>query len=132
MYRIQGLSNAFPKASTAAANRKIGQLVRINPAGDATTISGDDNLLFFPLIEDFDYTNDDIAQAQVTGVAKVYVEESDGIVAGVSVGPGATGVGVQMGQDGDYILGIALKTPAGDGDYIPVLLAPVPSSDAIY
>src|SRR5690606_25673499 len=114
MYRIHGLSNAFEKASSANADRKIGQLVRINPAGEATTTLGDDNLMFFPLIEDFKYQEDSIAQAQVTGIANVYVEESDGIVAGVPVGPGTTGVGIQLGQEGEYILGMALKTPADD------------------
>lgn len=131
-WRIQGLSNAFKKAAGLAADREIGQLVRITEAGEADDALGQDNKLFFPLMQKFIAAEDQVAEAQITGVAKVYVEESSGITAGVPVGPGATGLGIQQAQTGEYILGIALATPAADGDVIPVLLAPYPVADQIY
>ena len=52
-WRIQGLSNAFKKASGVLADRKTGQLVRITTTGEATTALGEGNLLFLPLIQEF-------------------------------------------------------------------------------
>lgn len=132
MWRIQGLSNAFKASTGLAADREIGQLVRITNDGEADDALGQDNKLFFPLMQKFIAAEDKVAEAQVTGIAKVYVEESTGITAGVPVGPGATGLGVQQAQDGEFILGIALATPAADGDYIPVLLTPYPEAGSIY
>lgn len=124
-WKIQGLSNAFKKASGVLADRKTGQLVRITTAGEATTALGEGNLLFLPLIQEFKpATDDSVAEAQLTGVAKVYVETATGITAGVEVSAGATGVGVRVKQSGAFVLGTALATPEGDGSYIPVLLAP--------
>lgn len=129
-YRIQGIKNAFVKASGMNANRTVGQLVRISNAGEATVGTGESNKLFFPVTRDVVYTEDVFVEAQVTGIAKVYVETASGITAGVRVGVGATFLGVAAeGANPAFILGIALKTPAGDGDYIPVLLTP--SSDEI-
>lgn len=132
MWRIQGLSNAFKKADAVTTDREIGQLVRIANNGEAVYALGEDNKLFFPLLQKLVGAEDKVAEAQVTGIAKVYVEESTGITAGVPVGPGATGLGIQQAQSGEFILGIALATPAGDGDTIPVLLTPYPEAGSIY
>lgn len=131
-WRIQGLSNSFKKAAAVSTDREIGQLVRITNDGEAAYATGQDDKLFFPLLQKLDASEDQVAEVQVTGVAKVYVETAAGITAGVPVGPGATLLGVQQAQTGEYILGIALATPAGDGDYIPVLLAPYPVASTIY
>lgn len=134
----KGIVKAFQIDASASADRKVGQLVRITPGGKATNVMGDDNLLYLPLTEDMivtdscNYAKSEVASAQVTGIANVYVEESSGITAGIPVGPGATGVGVQQAQTGEFILGIALETPAGDGDMIPVLLAPISPTSSIY
>lgn len=129
-WRIQGLSNSFKKAASAAANRKIGQLVHITDVGAATTIA--DGNLAFPLIQDFDYLNDQVAEAQISGVGKVYVEATSGIEAGVPLTVGATGVGVKQAAVGDVILGIALAKPSGNGDLIPYLISVYPKADNIY
>lgn len=130
-FRIQGLSNSFKKASTAAANRKIGDLVHINAAGEATTLVGDKNLAF-PLMRPLDFENDQVAEAQIDGVAPVNVEESDNITVGSPLTIGATGVGVAVAEEGDVILGIALKVPTGDGDQIPMLIQIYPKAENIY
>lgn len=130
-WRIQGLSNAFKKASSAAANRSIGQLVHITTAGEATTLVGGESLAF-PLTQNFDYSNDLVAEVQVTGVAKMYVETATSIAAGSPVTIGSTGVGIAVATEGDLIIGIALATPAGATDSIPVLLAPFPKASTIY
>lgn len=124
-FRIQGIINAFEVASGTAASREIGQLVRITNAGKATTGTGEGDKLFFPVTEKLDHTADKVVGAQVTGVAKVYVETAAGITAGSRVSIGATFLGVRQEQANPaFILGIALATPSGDGDYIPVLLQP--------
>ena len=129
MYRIQGIVNAFVK-DASAANREIGQLVRIKNDGTATTGTGESNKLFFPVTEKLVVADDDVVSAQVNGIAMCYVETASGITAGTRVGVGATFLGVAAeGANPAFILGYALKTPAGDGDLIPVLLTP--SSDEI-
>lgn len=130
MYRMHGIPNAFEVDPTLNAARKVGQLVRVKPNGKITTVAGEGNLLFFPLIEDIVPNQTQVAGATISGVAKVYVEASAGIVAGETVGVGATGLGVALHTAG-FRLGIALATPEGNGDYIPVLLTPV-SGDSIY
>ena len=123
-YRIQGIKNAFIKDATAA-NRNIGQLVRIMNNGNATTGTGESNKLFFPVTEKLVVADDYYVEAQVTGIAMCYVETSSGITAGIRVGVGATFLGIAAeGANPAFVLGIALKTPAGDGDLIPVLLTP--------
>lgn len=130
MVRNHGIPKAFEVDATFAADRKIGQLVRVKPNGKITNVLGESNLLFFPLVEDVNIVdvldaNLKTKQAGVTvvGVAKVYVETASGITAGVEVGVGTTGIGCAI-QGTGYKLGIALSTPKGDGDFIEVLLVP--------
>lgn len=121
-WRIQGLSLAISKATAlTTGKRTIGQLVHVTNAGEATLVTDD---LHFPLLEDFDVAGGDVAaSAQITGVAKVYVETAASIVAGSPVKPGATGLGAALAGDGDDYFGHALETPSGNGDFIPVLLS---------
>ena len=119
---------AFPVAADFASDRKIGDLVRINSAGEITDQKGEGDLLYLPLVEDVTVENacaqpTKVAGVQTHAVAKVTVETAAGIVAGVDVGVGTTGFGVEVYSTG-FKLGIALATPAGDGDQIPVLLVP--------
>lgn len=124
-YRIQGIINAFEKDTTLTVNQDVGSLVRIMNSGKATTGTGEGNKLFFPLTEKVDATSDIAVAAQVTGIAMCYVETAASITAGVRVGVGATFKGIAVeGVNPGFILGLALKTPAGDGDMIPVLLTP--------
>lgn len=135
MYRIHNgaIVNAFKKAANAAANRVIGQLMRITLAGEATTVLGQGNMAFFPVAtENFDYLKDDLAALQLTGVAEVYVETFTNIVAGQPVGPGSTGIGIAVADDAGYVLGIALKTPVANGELIPVLLTPKSAPNTLY
>lgn len=119
-YRIQGITNAFKKtAALVTGTREIGQLIHINNAGEATLTTDD---LHFPLVEKFDAAEDKAAAGQVSGIAKVYVETAASIVAGSPVKAGATGLGIALAAAGNEIIGYALATPAGNGDYIPVLL----------
>lgn len=123
-FRIKGIVNAFVKDS-AAANREIGQLVRIKNDGTATTGTGESNKLFFPVTEKLVAADDSTVAAQVTGIAMCYVETALNITAGIRVGVGSGFLGIAAeGANPAFILGVALKTPAGDGDYIPVLLNP--------
>lgn len=131
-WRIQGLSNSFKKAAGATVSRTIGQLMRITAIGLATHELGEDNLLFFPLMQDFNPLEDQVAELQLTGVANVYVEDATGITGGVPVGPGATGKGIAQAVDGEYVMGFALATPGGNGDMIPVLLAPQAVASSLY
>lgn len=135
MYRIHNgaVVNAFKKAANAAANRVIGQLMRITLTGEATTVLGQDNLAFFPVAtENFDYLKDENAALQLTGVAEVYVESITNIDAGSPVGPGATGIGIAVGDDTKFVLGIALRKPVANGELIPVLIAPKPAPSSLY
>lgn len=129
-YSIKGITNAFIKDASITTDRQVGQLVRIMNNGNAAYGTGESNKLFFPLSEPVDGAADAYVAAQVTGIAMVYVETATGITAGVRVGVGSTFLGVAAeGANPAFILGYALKTPAGDGDVIPVLLTP--SSDEI-
>lgn len=123
-YRIQGIINAFNKAPEllTGAARTTGQLIHLNALGQATATIAD---VAFPLTADFDILGGDkVVSAQITGVALVYVETAAGITAGKRVSTGATGLGVRIEQSGAFVLGIALATPAANGDVIPVLLTP--------
>lgn len=121
-YRIQGIILALKKAAAqTTGKRTIGQLVHVTNAGEAT-LSTDD--IFFPLTEDFDVAGgDQVASAQVDGIAKVYVETAASIVAGSFLKAGSTGLGAALADLGDNYFGVALATPAGDGEFIPVLLS---------
>lgn len=121
MYRIQGIVNAFKIASTlTTGSRLIGQLAYVDNTGKAVLVKDD---LGFPLTEKLDVDAGDlVAAVQVNGIAKVYVELVTSIVAGSSVSPGSTGIGVKLGAAGDSAIGYALETPTGNGSYIPVLL----------
>lgn len=124
-YRIQGIINAFEKDTTLAVNQTVGKLVRVMNSGKVTTGTGEGNKLFFPITEPIDAALDTAVAAQVSGIAMCYVETAASITAGVRVGVGATFAGVAAeGANPGFILGVALKTPAGDGDMIPVLLTP--------
>lgn len=120
-WRIQGISNSFTKAAAlTTGKRTIGQLVHINNAGNATLTTDD---LYYPLLQDFDVTNGDIiAEAQIDGIAKVFVETAASIVAGSPVTVGATGLGVKLATGVEKAMGYALATPAGNNDFIPVVL----------
>lgn len=131
MWRIQGLINSFKASTGMAADRNVGELVRITNDGEADDATGQDDKLYLPLTEKF-VVGEEVVAAQVTGVAKVYVETASSIVAGSAVGIGATGKGIAIATSGDFVLGQALATPAGDGDFIPVLLAPQAPGTGIY
>lgn len=120
-WRIQGIINGFNKAAAlVTGTRLVGQLIHLNPAGEATFTTSS---VFFPLTEKLDATVDQIGCAQVSGVAKVYVETFTGIVAGSPLKAGATGLGVALGTTGTVILGHALEAPTANGVFIPVLLS---------
>lgn len=135
MYRIHNgaVVNAFKKAASAAADRSIGQLMRIDLAGNATTTLGQDNMLFYPVAtEDFKFATDDNAALQMTGVADVYVEDYSDIDAGAPVSPGSTGVGIKRAEGGEFVLGFAIVKPVANGELISVALAPQPATGSIY
>lgn len=128
MYRVGGPRVTLDKdasVDTALESRKIGQLVRLTVDGKAAVGTGTGDA-FFPLIQDLDGVADLTADVQVGGIAKVYVETASGIEAGTPVSAGSTALGVQIAQDGEFILGIALAKPAANGVFIPVLIAPAP------
>lgn len=119
---------AFPVAADFDANRKIGDLVRINESGAITNKKGQDDLLFLPLVEDVQVESTcqeptKVAGVQTHAIAVVSIETAAGITAGVELGIGTVGWGAVAHTTG-FKLGIALATPAGDGDQIPVLLVP--------
>lgn len=122
-YKIQGITNAIPKAAattTGTTPRLVGQLVYLNAAGEVTLTKGTNP---FPLSEIFDTAKGDlVAAVQQTGIAMVQVETATSIVAGSLVMPGTTGTGVALATATNAYIGKALKTPAGAGDFIPVLL----------
>lgn len=119
-WRIQGTIVPFKKsAALTTGTREVGKLIHINNAGEATFTKDD---IYFPLTEKFIADEESVSSAQVTGVAKVFVETAASIVAGSPVKAGTVGTGIALAVAGDNILGYALETPAGDGDYIPVLL----------
>lgn len=122
MFRKHGIPHSFELNKTSVADKTIGQLVAVNADGQAVTTVDASTELAFPLIEDVDAASD-YANCTISGVAKVYVEESDNIEAGSEVGLGLTGLGVAAYVTG-FKLGIALAKPKGDGDFIPVLLTP--------
>lgn len=123
-YRIQGLSNAFEKDAAAAADRSIGQLMRVTNAGKITNVLGEGNLMFLPLIQPFKFAEDLVAEAQVNGVAKVYVETFTSILAGSPVSRGTTGIGIKLAVSTDIVIGYALEAPTSNGQLIAVILAP--------
>jgi hypothetical protein len=123
MFRMEGIKNAFEVDAGLVADRKVGELVRVTTGGKITDQKGQGDLLYFPLIEDIKKGETQVAGVQVTGVGKVYVEAAAGITAGVELGVGATGKGVAAYTSG-HKLGIALATPAGNGDFIPYLMVP--------
>lgn len=129
-YRNHGIPVSFELDKTTVAEKKIGQLVTLNSDGKAITTVSQASAIAFPLIEEIDEEFSNTADVTVGGIAKVYVEDASGIVPGLSVGIGATGLGVELFSSG-FKLGIALEAPKGNGDTIPVLLTPV-SSEAVY
>lgn len=132
MYRVSPNSHAVPKHSGANADRGIGQLMRVTADGKATNVTGEDNLLYLPLVQPFKYATDQVAELQFEGIAKVKVDDKTGITAGVPVGPTVAGTGIRQQQEGLARVGIALATPANNGDYIPVLLSPKAPDSAVY
>lgn len=119
-WRMQGISNAFEKASTAAASRKIGQLIHIDEDGQATTVKADAKISY-PLLQAFDHVNDGVAEACITGIAKTFVETSVGIVVGSKLAVGTTGVGVKLAEAGEDYIGVALEDAQGDGSFVPMV-----------
>lgn len=131
MWRTQGLSTAIKKAASANADRKTGQLVNITATGEGTNLIGGADGAFV-LLNDFYHAQDSVYEAQVTGIAKTFVEEAAGIKAMSPLAIGDNGVGVKLASAGDYIIGNALATPKGDSDFIPVLLAPIAKASNLY
>lgn len=131
MFRQTGISNAFKKATSADEDREIGQLMHITEDGEATHEVGD-GVLAFPLVDKFDASDDQAADLQVSGVAKVWVETYTGIEAGLPVAIGSTGVGVKLAVAGDMIIGMALKKPTVNSQTIPVLLGVIPKTATLY
>lgn len=123
-YRIQVISNAFEKDAAASADRSIGQLMRVTNAGKATNVLGESNLLFLPLIQPFKFADDQVAELQVSGIAKVAVETFTSILGGSPLARGATGIGVKIAVATEIVIGYALETPTSNGQLIAVLLAP--------
>ena len=124
-HRNHGIAKAFLVDAGFAADAKIGELVRVNNAGKITDQAGEGNKLFFPLVEDVSIVGAVIptkaAGVTVSGVAKVKVTTATGITAGSKLG--VSGKGAVLWTTG-FVVGIALETPKGDGDYIPVILTP--------
>lgn len=121
-YRAHGIPLSFKLDTDTVSEKKVGQLVALKTDGSYTTEMDNTAAFALPLIEDVDKQAGSVA-VTVSGVAKVYVEDAEGIVAGSEVGIGATGLGAAAYESG-YLLGVALAKPAGDGDFIPVLLTP--------
>lgn len=130
-WRIQGLSNSFSKADSANETRQIGQLIHIDEDGKATTLVGDGNLAL-PLIRKFDHLTDKVAEVQFSGIASIYVENATNIHPKVPVAVGATGKGIKAAEAGDFIIGMALETPSGNGVNIPVMFTIIPAAGNIY
>lgn len=122
-YRMHGIPASFELDTDTVSDKKIGQLVSLNADGKYTTEVTAADAFALPLVRDVQEAEGAV-DVTISGVAKVYVESAAGIVAGSEVGIGATGLGVAV-YDSGFKLGIALDVPRGDGDYIPVLLAPV-------
>lgn len=138
MRKPGGTYHAFQAAESAAADRKIGQLMHITSAGEATTVIGD-ALLAFPLIDGFKYQEgcyglpDNTADVQIEGVASVWVETFTGIDVGTALSIGTTGIGVKARSvDGEHVIGIALEKPTVNDQVIMVLLAPIAKNATIY
>lgn len=129
-YRNHGIPVSFPLNLTDVAEKTIGQLITLNASGEAVTTVSETSAIAFPLIEDIEAGFSKTADVTVSGIAQVYVETAAGIFPGLSVGIGATGLGVELYSSG-FKLGIALEAPSANGDFIPVLLTPV-SSEEIY
>lgn len=128
MYRNHGIALAFGIENDNADNetKKLGELVALNGNAEAVIdVTGTEGLIF-PLICDVQEDDKD-ASVTVQGVAKVFVEDAAGIVVGSEVGVGTTGKGIELFTSG-YSLGLALATPRGNGDFIPVLLSPKQNS----
>lgn len=119
-WRIQGISNAFDKATTAVASRKIGQLIHINEDSQATTVKADAKISY-PLLQAFDHEFDGVAEVCITGIAKTFVETAAGIEVGSKLAVGSTGVGVKLAEAGEDYIGVALEAAQADGDYIPMV-----------
>lgn len=119
---------AFPVAADFDEDRKVGDLVGITEDGEITNVL-EDGVIFLPLVEDVIVENvredqkTKVAGVQTHAIAKVTVETALNIKAGSDVGVGATGVGAALYTTG-FKLGIALATPKGNDDQIPVLLVP--------
>lgn len=128
MYGIKGIVNGLEVGTIVARAKK--RLAHLNSTGKITTTLAGSNASF-PLAEDL--AADDLTGAlQMTGIAEVYVETYNGIVAGGAVGVGATGVGIAQAVEGAFQLGIALVAPTANGQTIPVLIAPVAAESTIY
>ena len=123
-YSLKPVVNAFKASAGADAKREIGDLMRVDLLGEAIHGVGEDNRLLLPLTEVYDPDKDSNVALQVGGIAKVRVEAASGIMPGVAVSYGTTGVGIAEHVAQSFILGIALAQPAGDDDLIPVLLTP--------
>lgn len=131
MYRNHGIPLAFgiEGDNDDKKTRNLGELVALDENGNVVVEPEGTEGIFFPLIADIKADDKD-ASVTVLGVAKVYVEDANGINAGSSVGLGATFKGAALHTDG-CILGVALAKPKGDGDFIPVLLTHE-KSESIY
>ena len=132
MRKAHGINHHFPKAASASADRKIGQLMHITAAGEATTVIGS-AILALPLVDAFFFAENKPAELQVHGVASVYVEAFTGIDVGTPLTIGATGVGVKArATDGEFLLGYALQKPSVNGQNIMVSMNVLPKNVTIY
>ncbi len=128
MYSQWGLVDGKEFVANGTAVRGIGELVALTATGAVTPDTGADNI-YYPLKEPVSAEKaGETVDVQIEGVAKVYVEDADDIVAGstVIVGPLGRGVifGAAAGADpaaSASIVGIAQKPAAGQ-THIPVLL----------
>lgn len=131
MYSQWGIIDAKVFKANASLTRAKNQLVKIDTDGKITPDVPTNAGLFLPTKQAVGPANvDEAIDYQLTGVAKVFVENAASIVAGNLVVVGPTGVGVVNGgankgdlEDGAIIVGIAM-TPAAGLSHIPVLLQP--------
>lgn len=132
MWRSHGkpLTFSIVNQNEAKETAELGDIVALNRNGEVVLKPTGQEGAFFVLLDDV-REEDTVANVTVYGIAKVKVEDAANINASTLVGLGATFTGVAEFSGTGYALGIALAKPAGDGDYIPVLLTH-DKSDAIY
>lgn len=125
-YRIQGIVEQLDARLPGTNATELGQLVAFDGTADTFLSSTDNTLPHYPLNCPFDPTKDTQAPVQITGVAKIYVEDEAGIALGTKLIAGPLGIGVialpAVPVGDEHIIGEALETPADVGDTVAAKL----------